>query len=457
MSELPIGWEWTQLEELAAPIDRAITDGPFGSNLKSEHYTETGARVIRLQNIGDGFFRDERSYISLRHFDNLRSHEVRTGDLVVASLGDNPPRACLIPELNASAIVKADCIRIRLADNIDPRWVLYSLVGPEGKRHAANLIRGIGRPRLGMSQVWQIPIPVPPLAEQRRIVAALEDHLSRLDAGNLAICDATRRASLIRIKLLKDLLMPTNNDWEVRAIDELAQSVRNGIFVSRASVDPVGVPILRIGSVRMLSLDLSDLRYSRKSVEEIRRSESLLNEGDLLFTRYNGNPDYVGACAVIPKLDYDLTYPDKLIRVIPNKVLVEPEFLAISCSTGSARHQIQQLVKTTAGQAGISGRDLKTVRVQLPMLEEQRRIAAMYAERRSQLDPTTSLLTGIEHDAEHLRRSLLAEAFAGRLVPQDPNDEPASVLLERIRAERAVQQKPKRTRRATEPTQEPLL
>jgi type I restriction enzyme S subunit len=200
MSELPIGWEWTQLEELAAPIDRAITDGPFGSNLKSEHYTETGARVIRLQNIGDGFFRDERSYISLRHFDNLRSHEVRTGDLVVASLGDNPPRACLIPELNASAIVKADCIRIRLADNIDPRWVLYSLVGPEGKRHAANLIRGIGRPRLGMSQVRQIPIPVPPLAEQRRIVAALEDHLSRLDAGNLAICDATRRASLIRIK-----------------------------------------------------------------------------------------------------------------------------------------------------------------------------------------------------------------------------------------------------------------
>jgi len=59
--------------------------------------------------------------------------------------------------------------------------------------------------------------------------------------------------------------------------------------------------------------------------------------------------------------------------------------------------------------------------------------------------------------AAQLRRSLLSEAFAGRLVPQDPDDEPASVLLERIRTERAAQLKPKRTRHATQPTQEPLL
>jgi len=63
----------------------------------------------------------------------------------------------------------------------------------------------------------------------------------------------------------------------------------------------------------------------------------------------------------------------------------------------------------------------------------------------------------LESRAAQIRRSLLSEAFAGRLVPQDPDDEPASVLLERIRTERAAQLKPKRTRHATQPTQEPLL
>jgi hypothetical protein len=66
MSDLPTGWTWATLEELLAVEDRAITDGPFGSKLASRHYTMSGARVIRLQNIGDCIFNDERAYI-VRH------------------------------------------------------------------------------------------------------------------------------------------------------------------------------------------------------------------------------------------------------------------------------------------------------------------------------------------------------------------------------------------------------
>lgn len=91
MSNLPPGWTWTTLEELLAIEDRAITDGPFGSKLASRHYTTSGARVIRLQNIGDRIFNDEHAYISLDYFEELRAHEARGGDLVAVSLGDELP------------------------------------------------------------------------------------------------------------------------------------------------------------------------------------------------------------------------------------------------------------------------------------------------------------------------------------------------------------------------------
>ena len=84
--KLPPGWEWVQLQDIAAAEPRAITDGPFGSNLKTAHYTDDGPRVIRLQNIGDGVFKPEDTHISQEHYELLERHAVRAGDLIVASL-----------------------------------------------------------------------------------------------------------------------------------------------------------------------------------------------------------------------------------------------------------------------------------------------------------------------------------------------------------------------------------
>ena len=81
LPELPEGWAWAKLEELAANEPNSITDGPFGSNLKTSHYTDQGPRVVRLQNIGDGKFINEYAHISQEHFENLSKHQVHAGDL----------------------------------------------------------------------------------------------------------------------------------------------------------------------------------------------------------------------------------------------------------------------------------------------------------------------------------------------------------------------------------------
>jgi len=122
--ELPETWAWATVDQLSAYERNSITDGPFGSNLKTSHYTANGPRVIRLQNIGKGEFIDEKAQISDDHFKKLKKHAVYPGDIVIAALGNPAPRACLIPGWIGDAIVKADCIRLKVVEGkISPLFV----------------------------------------------------------------------------------------------------------------------------------------------------------------------------------------------------------------------------------------------------------------------------------------------------------------------------------------------
>ncbi len=181
----------------------ALSDGPFGSNLKTSHYVAAGPRVVRLQNIGDGFFRDEKAHITQEHFDRLSKHAVVPGDVVVASLGDEAPRACLVPEWLGEAIVKADCIRARPEADVAAAYLMWALNSRPVKAQAATRIKGIGRPRLGLGGIRNLEIPVPPLEEQRRIVAEVEERLSAIDALRAAIERAQRRSAALRRAVLE--------------------------------------------------------------------------------------------------------------------------------------------------------------------------------------------------------------------------------------------------------------
>ncbi len=176
---LPPHWAWASLDMLSESVD-AITDGPFGSNLKSAHYTQSGPRVIRLQNIGDGDFLDAEAHISEEHFRSLTKHEVKPGDLVCVILGETLPRSAIIPEDVGPAIVKADCPRVRLSPLVNRRFVWAVLNAPSTRREASARVHGVGRPRLNLKELRQIPIPLPPRAEQDALVDAMDRHLDAI-------------------------------------------------------------------------------------------------------------------------------------------------------------------------------------------------------------------------------------------------------------------------------------
>lgn len=190
----PKGWPLRPLGELTLKF----SDGPFGSNLKTEHYTETGVRVVRLQNIGVGrFLDDDRVFISGSHFEALRKHECLPGDLLIGTLGDPNLRAAILPAHVTRALNKADCVQMRpdpTAATADYLCGLLNLPAVEGM--AQSLVLGQTRLRISMGRLRGLRVPVPPVKLQlvftarlqsvrqiERAARASDDHLGTLFAS----------------------------------------------------------------------------------------------------------------------------------------------------------------------------------------------------------------------------------------------------------------------------------
>lgn len=167
------------------------------------------------------------------------------------------------------------------------------------------------------------------------------------------------------------------DDWTWAAVDQLCSEFGNGLS-KKPQHSPPGVPILRISAVRPLSVNETDLRYY--APEENEKLDSYyVHRGDILFTRYNGSAELVGVSGIYEGNE-PVLHPDKLIRAsVVSKSLVEPQYLALCMNAGESAKHIRAWVKTSAGQHGIAGSDIKRAPVPLPPLDEQREIVEQYA------------------------------------------------------------------------------
>jgi type I restriction enzyme, S subunit len=205
---LPRGWVNCRLDDLLAPEAGALTDGPFGSSLKSEHYVDSGCRVIRLNNIGRGRFNNEDSvFIHLARADELRRHEARPGDLVSAALGNPLGRTCIVPDGIGPAIVKADCFRTRLDPRVDARLICYWLNSPALAAYFDRESKGVGRVRINTRVLRSAPLPLPPADRQRAIATHLEHVEVRADTARSEAAKAVKAAEALRLSGLRAGIM----------------------------------------------------------------------------------------------------------------------------------------------------------------------------------------------------------------------------------------------------------
>jgi type I restriction enzyme S subunit len=199
--DFPSDWGTVRFGDL----NLTVSDGPFGSNLKTSDYTETGVRVIRLENIGYGeFLEEKRSFISVEKYETIKKHSVYPRTIVVSSFVTDAVRSCIVPKSIPLAINKADCFAAVLqGEHTNTSFAAYYLQSPQVFDQVEDLIHGVGRPRINTTQLKELHFPICSPAEQAEIVRLLDARLDAADALEAEIDAALSRAEALRQSILK--------------------------------------------------------------------------------------------------------------------------------------------------------------------------------------------------------------------------------------------------------------
>ena len=383
---------------------------------------------------------------------------------------------------------------LRPHKGVTGNFLLFFLLQDTFRREAQGHMAGTaGQLRVPTGFLEEALLPLPPLPEQHRIVEEIEKQFTRLDASVAALKRVQANLKRYRASVLKAAcegkLVPTEAElarsegreyeqadrvlervlaerraywesqekrrgrykgpvepdtsalpeipegWMWATVGQLSSRIEYGTSTKASSV-PTGIPVLRMGNIQNGELNFSDLKYLEADSSEIQKT--MLSHGDLLFNRTN-SAELVGKSAVYKDRYPKACFASYLIRVSFLSD-ISPDYVCTFINSRHGRAYIAQVRNQQVGQANVNGTKLAAMPIPLPPLTEQCRIVAEVERRLSVVQQTEAAVEANLTRAERLCQSILKQAFSGKLIPQDPNDEPASVLLERIRAERGAAQ-----------------
>ena len=176
--EIPDSWEWVTLSQIS--LDSA--DGPFGSNLKSEHYTTNKeVRIIQLSNIGENGWRDENvKYTTFSHLPSISRSEAFPNDIIIAKMMP-AGRAIICPSEDIKYVLSSDAVRFDFSNHLYRKYLYYAINSNIFKNQVYGKVQGITRVRTSLGKLRTYLIPLPPLAEQHRIVEKIEQLFKEID------------------------------------------------------------------------------------------------------------------------------------------------------------------------------------------------------------------------------------------------------------------------------------
>jgi type I restriction enzyme, S subunit len=423
-----------------------------GFPFKSSQFTrEEGMPLIRIRDVGaDG---SDTYYVG----DYDPAFIVKAGDLLIGMDGDFNCARWRGPD---GLLNQRVCRVILKSDIYHPKLLDYAL--PGYLKAINDLTSSVTVKHLSSKSIAEIPLPLPPMEQQKHIVAEIEKQFSRLDEaianlkrvkanlkrykaavlkaaveGRLVETEAERarregRSYETGAQLLQRILETRRSQWQGKgkykepaapdttglpelpegwvwaSVEQVSSLVEYGSS-EKTSEDSTGIPVLRMGNIVGGELVFDVLKYLPTKHDEF--PKLLLEPGDLLFNRTN-SPELVGKTAVFAGSLQKFSFASYLIRV---RVVegVAPNFLAAYINSSHGRNWVKSVVTQQVGQANVNGTKLQALAVPLPPELEQHRIVAEAARHFSVIRATEAQIDRNHQRAERLRQALLSVAFSG--------------------------------------------
>jgi type I restriction enzyme S subunit len=325
---------------------------------------------------------------------------------------------------------------IRVPQTLAPKFLSWQLTRADLRSlDSSTAVPSLRRPDLEGCEVVVAPRP-----EQDRIVAAIEEQMSRLDAAKSLLLLARLRADSLRdaILMVPRKLAGGTATVQIGDLCEPGRKLAYGVLQPGPHMED-GVPLVRVGDIKDLRVDGVGKRIDPKIAQQYPRTR--LHGGEVLLSLVGT----IGRAAVAPE-NLAGANVARAVGVIPVADGVDARYVAISLSSPLVTRQLSSLAHEVARKT-LNLEDVRRFAIPLPSLSDQRRIAAETDRQLSIVGTLADTVDDVLIRTEQLRRAVLELAFCGRLVSPDPDDEPASMLLERVR--KAAASRTTRQRRVT--------
>lgn len=380
------------------------------------------------------------------------AYEIQPGDILVsrANTRDYVGAPVLVGKCRPRLLLSDKSLRLVPNDLVSKKWLVHMLGSPGVRGKISETATGTKDSMRNISQqaLLDIDIPLPPLAEQHRIVEALEAQLSRLDAAVATVKKSLRRLTILRKSVLLSLVPEGLPEGWASATVEQAGKVELG----RARHPdwhhgPEMRPYLRVANVFEDRIDTSDvMEMDFSGIFEKYR----LHPGDVLLNE-GQSPHLVGRPALYRGTPPNVAFTNSILR-FKARADVMPEWALMVFRRHLHAKRFMREVRITTNIAHLSSKRLKRVEFPIPPMDVQEQLVQRCDELLSGVDAMSTEAELSLVRAAALRSAILNRAFTGGLVPQDPTAAPTTELLAQIQAERAAQPKPQRARRAKKAT-----
>jgi type I restriction enzyme S subunit len=437
--ELPKGWAKATISEMIS-ADGVFVDGDW---IESKDQDPNGeVRLIQLADIGDGDFRNKSSrFLTLKRANEIGCTFLLEGDILVARMPDPIGRACLFPLKGENKFVTAvDVAIIRTGkDSINNKLLNYFINSPIIRNKIEALQSGTTRKRISRGNLSLIEFPVPPLNEQNRIVDKLDELISELEKGKEQLQTSLEQLKVYRQSILKHAFEGklTNENtiegelpegWKYKSIEEISSVLGDGLHGTPKYTDSGDYYFINGNN---LSDGIIEIKPNTKRVSksEFEKYKKPLNE-NTVFVSINGS------------IGYTAFYNNE-------KVILGKSACYFNVIEGVSKYYVRYYIKSNDfivyANKEATGSTIKNLGLRAmrdfkipfpPTIEEQNKIVQEIEKQFSICQNLEETLLSHIEIAEGLKKSILIKAFEGKLVEQDPIDEHANVLLERIKKER---------------------
>ena len=440
MSTLPKSWFETEIEQVLQPLG----NGKFiqqGWSPQCEKVPATLEQwgVLKTTAIQEGYFLPEENKRLPEHLEPRPAIEIKPGDILMTCAG--PRNRCgvtsFVREARPRLLMSGKMYRIR-ADpvKIDPKYLEFFLLSQDAKAAIDRMKTGINDSGLNLThdRFSKLRIPLAPLNEQKRIVGKIEELFTELDNALKCLSVAQESQKALYHSVLDHAFARCKEQKNLASL--ISQKLSNGYS---------GKPVAYETRYKVLSLSATtsgvflDSHFKFLDEKQLDERDIWCSPGDILIQRGN-TAEYVGVPAIYTGKPHAFIFPDLMIRVRADESIVSMKYLYYALSSPRVRNILRRKAKGSAGtMPKISQAILNSLPIPYCPRSEQDAVVARIEEQISNCLAVEDIIQAGIAKSHVLRKSILKRAFSGRLAVQDDNDEPASVLLARIKAERVSQ------------------